>query len=165
VADIIKCEIVKGRQLTLKGVGSVMASIVALNISEKKGTVKHAIEKGYFKVNYGLLGDVHAGSGRRQVSLFGQESMDKIKELELKGFCNVKFVENLTSKGIAFNELSVGKNLKIGEVILEITQIGKECYKGCKMRNSIDTCIMSKEVIFARVLNDGWIKPGDEIEL
>jgi len=76
-------------------------------------------------------------------------------------------VENITSEGVVFHELSVGKNLKIGEVILEITQIGKECYQGCKIkiRNSTGTCAMSKEVIFARVLRDGWIKSGDEIQL
>lgn len=142
-----------------------MASILALNISEKKGDAKHAIEKGYFKVDYGLLGDVHAGSGPRQVSLLGQESINKMKELKLKGFCNVKFVQNLTSEGVVFDELSVGKNLKIGEVILEITQIGKECYKGCKIRDLAGTCTMSKEVIFARVLRNGWIKSGDEIQL
>lgn len=141
-----------------------MASIDAINISEGKGIVKRNIEKGYFKAGHGLLGDYHAGNSNRQVSLFAMESVDKLKASGLNGLCNKKFVENLTTKGIPLHKIHVGSKLKIGEVVLEISRIGKECYEGCKIKNTGE-CVMPLEVVFARVLKDGWIKPGDDIQV
>lgn len=142
-----------------------MASILAVNISEKKGVVKNPIEKGYFEVNHGLVGDAHAGNWHRQVSLLGQESIDKMKESGIKGLCTGKFAENLTTEGIILYELPVGTKMKIGEALLEVTQIGKECHQGCEIRNLVGDCVMPREGIFVKVLNAGWIKKGDEIEV
>lgn len=141
-----------------------MASVVSINMSENKGIVKYNIEKGYFKVNYGLEGDYHAGSMDRQISLFAEESIDKLKASGLKGLCNKKFVENLITKGIILHKIPTHKKLKIGEAVLEISQVGKECYRECEIEDKGE-CIMSGEVVFARVLKDGWIKPGDDIQL
>lgn len=142
-----------------------MAIVVAVNISEKKGTVKHPIEKGYFEINYGLTDDAHAGKWHRQVSLLGQESIDKMKALGVDGLTVGKFAENITTQGLTLYELPIGTKLKIGEVVLEVTQIGKECHEGCQIKNLVGDCIMPREGIFARVLNAGWIKSGDEIEV
>lgn len=142
-----------------------MSSIIAVNISEKKGVIKHPIDKGHFIVNYGLDGDAHAGDWHRQVSLLGKESIDKMKASGVEGLCSGKFVENLTTEGIALYEIPVGKKIKIGEVILEVTQIGKQCYKGCEIRKLVGDCAMPREGIFARVLKDGYIKVGDKIEV
>jgi MOSC domain-containing protein YiiM len=143
---------------------NIMAKVIAVNISEKKGVIKHPIEKGFFKTEHGLDGDAHAGSWHRQVSLLGKETIDKMRKLELKGFCTNKFVENLTTEGIELYKLSVGTKMKIGEALLEVSQVGKECHKGCEIRKLVGDCVMPKEGIFARVINGGIIKAGDEIE-
>lgn len=140
-----------------------MAKVVAVNISEEKGVPKHPIEKGYFEVNHGLVGDAHAGNWHRQVSLLGTESIEKVKAMGMKGLCIGKFAENLTTEGIVLYELPVGTRLKIGETIMEVTQIGKECHQGCAIRKLVGDCVMPREGIFTKVLTAGWIKPGDEI--
>lgn len=142
-----------------------MSRITAVNISEKKGVVKHPIEKGYFKVNHGLEGDAHAGNWHRQVSLLGQESIDKMKASGVEGLCSGKFAENLTTEGIILYELPVGTKMKVGEVVLEVTQIGKECHQGCEIRKLVGDCVMPREGIFAKVLEEGYIKAGDKVEI
>ncbi len=142
-----------------------MAKILAVNISETKGVVKKPIEKGYFKVEHGLEGDAHAGNWHRQVSLLAQESIDKLDKEKIKGLCVGVFAENLTTEGIILYELPVGTKLKIGETEMEVTQIGKECHTGCAIRNLVGDCVMPREGIFTKVLKDGWIKAGDEIEV
>lgn len=142
-----------------------MGSVIAVNISEKKGVVKHPIDKGYFKVDHGLEGDAHAGNWHRQVSFLGQESIDKMKTSGIEGLCSGKFAENITTEGIVLYDLPVGSKMKIGEVILEVTQIGKECHIGCEIRKLVGDCVMPREGIFAKVLEAGYIKPGDKIEI
>ena len=142
-----------------------MAKVLAVNISEKKGVIKHPIEKGFFKLNHGLVGDAHAGNWHRMVSLLGQESIDKMKSSGVKGLCSGKFAENITTEGITLYKLAVGSKIKVGDVTLEVTQIGKECHMGCEIRKLVGDCIMPREGIFARGLTEGWIKPGDEIEI
>ncbi|KZL90711.1 MOSC domain-containing protein [Clostridium magnum] len=142
-----------------------MASVLAVNISEKKGVAKKPIERGYFEVNHGLLGDVHAGNGHRQVSLLAQESIDKMKQSGIKGLCTDKFTGNLTTEGIVLYELCIGAKIKIGEVVLAVTQVGKQCHKGCEIRNSVGDCILPRQSIFVEVLKAGWIKEGDEVEV
>lgn len=142
-----------------------MAKVIAVNISEKKGEIKHPIEKGFFKENHGLVGDAHAGNWHRQVSLLGNESIEKMKNLGVDGLCSGKFAENLTTEGICLYELPVGTKLKVGEVIMEVTQIGKECHVGCQIRQLVGDCIMPREGIFTKILEEGWIKSGDEIQV
>jgi len=140
-----------------------MAKVIAVNISEEKGVVKHPIEKGFFKVNHGLEGDAHAGNWHRQVSFLGTESIEKMNALGIMALNPGKFAENITTEGMILYELSVGTKLKIGEVTLEVTQIGKECHLGCEIRKMVGDCVMPREGIFAKVLCDGYIKAGDEI--
>jgi MOSC domain-containing protein YiiM len=142
-----------------------MGKVLAINISEKKGEIKIPIEKGYFKENHGLDGDAHAGDWHRQVSLLAQESIDKMKALGIKDLDSGKFAENITTEGLVLYEIPVGTKLKVGETLMEITQIGKECHQGCAIRNQVGDCIMPREGIFAKVLKGGWIKPNDEIEV
>lgn len=142
-----------------------MAKVLAVNISEEKGVIKHPIEKGFFRENHGLEGDAHAGNWHRQVSLLGIESIDKMKASGIEGLLPGKFAENLTTEGITLYELPVGTRLKIGEVIMEVTQIGKECHLGCEIRHLVGDCVMPREGIFTKVLKDGFIKPQDEIEI
>lgn len=140
-----------------------MAKVLAVNISETKGVPKEPIEKGYFEINHGLVGDAHAGNWHRQVSLLAQESIDKLDKEKLNGLCVGAFAENLTTKGIVLYELPIGTKLQIGETEMEVTQIGKECHMGCAIRNLVGDCVMPREGIFTKVLKPGWIKAGDEI--
>jgi len=142
-----------------------MAKVIAVNISEKKGEMKHPIKEGFFKEGHGLEGDAHAGKWHRQVSLLGNESIEKMKKMGSEGLCFGNFAENLTTEGIVLYEIAVGTKLKIGETIMEVTRIGKECHMGCAIREQAGDCIMPREGIFTRVLTSGWIKAGDEIEV
>jgi MOSC domain-containing protein YiiM len=139
--------------------------VIAVNISEKKGIPKKTIEQGEFKVDHGLVGDAHAGNWHRQVSLLGIESINKMKALGIEGLCTGKFAENLTTEGIVLYELPVGTKMKIGETLHEVTQIGKECHTKCAIFQQIGSCVMPTEGIFTKVLKDGIIKAGDEIEI
>lgn len=140
-----------------------MAKVLAVNISETKGVPKKPIEKGFFEINNGLVGDAHAGNWHRQVSLLGQESIDKLNKDKLNGLCVGAFAENLTTEGIILYELPIGTRLQIGETEMEVTQIGKECHLGCAIRDLVGDCVMPREGIFTKVLKSGWIKAGDEI--
>jgi MOSC domain-containing protein YiiM len=142
-----------------------MAKVLSINISEKKGVIKKPIKEGIFIEEYGLKDDAHAGKWHRQVSLLAQESIDKMIKMGIDGLDAGKFAENITTEGIVLHELPVGTRLKIGETIQEVTQIGKECHKGCAIKNQVGTCIMPTEGIFTRILKGGVIRSGDYIEI
>jgi MOSC domain-containing protein YiiM len=142
-----------------------VAKIIAVCTSEKKGTKKEAVKEGFLQEGFGLIGDAHADCcTHRQVSLLAIESINKMREL---GF-DVgpgDFAENLTTKGIHFLSLPIGTHISIGqEVILKITQIGKECHTGCAIFQQIGKCIMPKEGVFAQVIRGGPVKAGDQIK-
>lgn len=142
---------------------SKMAKVIAINISEKKGIPKHAIAEGYFKEDWGLEGDAHAGNWHRQVSLLGRESIRKIELMGMEGLCTGRFAENITTEGIILYELPVGSKFEIGECLFEVTQIGKECHQHCAIFHQVGDCVMPREGIFARVIKGGWIRAGDEL--
>lgn len=143
-----------------------MAKVLAVNISEAKGEIKHNIDKAFCKIDHGIVGDAHAGNWHRQISLLGQESIDKMTKMGAEGLCTGNFAENITTEGIVVHELPVGSKLKIGEMVtLEVTQIGKKCHGSeCAIFKLVGDCIMPREGIFTKVIAEGWIKPGDEIE-
>ena len=140
-----------------------LASVVAVNISEKKGVPKKTIEQGEFIENFGLKDDAHGGSWHRQVSLLGIESINRMKEIGVEGLCTGKFAENITTEGIELYSLEIGTKLTIGDVLFEVTQIGKECHQKCAIYHQVGECVMPKEGIFARVLKGGIIMAGDTI--
>lgn len=139
--------------------------VLAVNISEKKGVIKTPIEEGFFQEDYGLVGDAHAGKWHRQVSLLGIESVEKMKKMGVEGLCSGKFAENLTTEGIILYKLPVGTQLKIGETIQEVSQIGKDCHDGCAIKKQVGQCVMPREGIFTKVLKGGKVKKGDSIEV
>ena len=140
-----------------------MAKVIAINRSEKKGTIKQPEPEGNFIVDFGLEGDAHASNWHRQVSLLGAESIRKMEQLGIEGLCSGKFAENITTEGIVLYELPVGSRVRIGPCVMEITQIGKECHKHCVIYHQIGSCVMPTEGVFARVLTGGIIRAGDEI--
>ncbi len=139
--------------------------VVSINISFKKGIPKQPVQVGELVANYGLKDDAHAGDWHRQVSLLGQESIEKMAALGIKDLTPGKFAENITTENITLYELKIGAKLRIGDAILEVTQIGKECHQKCAIFNQIGECIMPNEGIFTRVLQCGLIHPGDLIFL
>ena len=143
-----------------------MASVVAVCTSKKKGTKKQAIASGLLKEDYGLIGDAHAGYlPNRQVSLLAIESIDKMRHLGLK-LSPGDFAENITIEGTDLCHLPIGTRILVGnEVVLEVTQIGKECHTACAIRRQVGQCIMPKEGVFARVVRGGLVKSGDKIEI
>lgn len=142
-----------------------MAKVIGINLSEVKGVVKKPIDKGFLKVDFGLEGDAHGGNWHRQVSLLGIESVDKIRDKAIIELTPGIFAENITTEGITLYELPIGTKISIGEAVLTVTQIGKECHKGCTVMKTAGDCVMPREGIFAKVIKEGWIKPGDEIKI
>ncbi|GAA0711054.1 MOSC domain-containing protein [Paraclostridium ghonii] len=139
--------------------------VLAVNISEEKGVIKTPIEVGVFKEEHGLVGDAHAGNWHRQVSLLGDESIEKIRQMGIEGLCTGKFAENITTKDIVLYELPVGTKLKIGSTIQEVSQIGKKCHAGCAIKKQVGDCVMPREGIFTKVIKGGEVRPGDTIEI
>lgn len=139
-----------------------MARVEAVSISEKKGTKKTPVKKIEVKINHGIVGDAHAGNWHRQISLLGIESIEKMENSEIKPGAG-DFAENILTSGIILYQLPVGTVLNIGDTILEVTQIGKECHFGCEIRQIVGDCVMPREGIFAKVIQEGEIKAGDEI--
>lgn len=142
-----------------------MARVVAVNISDRKGVIKTPVDMGEFQTDLGLKGDAHSGNWHRQVSLLAQESIDKMSAKGILELTSGKFAENLTTEGIELFTIPVGTRLEIGEVLMEVTQIGKECHRGCQIMKMVGDCIMPREGIFAKILRNGVIRPGDEISL
>ena len=140
------------------------AKVIAVCTSKKKGVKKENIGKGYFQEDFGLKGDAHAGSQtHRQVSLLALESINKMKNLGLE-LKPGDFAENITAEGLDLPSLPVGTLLSIGkDVLLKISQIGKECHTGCAILKQTGKCIMPREGVFARVIKGGEIKAGDDI--
>lgn len=141
-----------------------MGKIMAVCISEKRGTQKKNIDKVCLIENFGLEGDAHGGNWHRQVSLL---SYEKVRAFEEKGISveDGAFGENLLVEGFDFKTLPVGTRFRCGEVLLEMTQIGKECHSHCEIYQAVGDCIMPREGVFARVLHGGMIQIGDVMEI
>jgi molybdenum cofactor synthesis domain-containing protein len=142
---------------------TAVAKVIIVNISTKKGVIKHPVPEGVKITELGIEGDAHAGDWHRQVSLLGQESIDKMTGRGAKNLEPGIFAENITTEGIDLFHLPLGTRLVIGEVELEVTQIGKECHTHCQVYHQVGMCVMPIEGIFTRVKRTGFIKPGDEI--
>jgi len=137
--------------------------ILAVNISEDKGTKKANIQSCALLKDFGLKGDAHGGPWHRQVSLLANESIEKMRAMGLNvGYGD--FAENITTEGIDLVHLPIGTKIRIGNsVILRVTQIGKECHERCAIYYQAGDCVMPKEGIFAEVVSQGEVKVRDEI--
>jgi TatD DNase family protein len=152
-----------------------MGKIAAVCMSEKKGTAKKDAGQAEIIEQYGLKGDAHAGPGIKQVSLLSLEKIEQFRSSGDAACCagyaesccaNIEygaFGENLVVDGIDLSSLPVGTKLRSGEVLLEMSKIGKECHNYCEIYKRMGDCIMPREGVFAIVLHGGKIKNGDEI--
>ena len=141
------------------------AKIVAVSISQKKGEKKTNVDQARLKIDHGLDQDAHAGDWHRQVSLLDMESVTRIRDKGLDVEPG-NFAENITTQGIRLWELPIGTKMQLGaEVVVEVTQIGKECHNRCAIFHQVGDCVMPREGIFAKVVTEGIIHPGDEIQV
>jgi molybdopterin adenylyltransferase len=134
--------------------------IVSVNISEKKGTVKHPVDQIEL-TSEGVKGDAHAGKWHRQVSLLAKESIEKAEKMAKMDFPDGTFAENITTRGIELHKTSVLDRFVSDDLELEVTQIGKKCHAKCAIGKAVGNCIMPIEGIFARVVKEGEMKAGD----
>lgn len=141
-----------------------MGKVKAICISERRGTQKHCIEKADLTIDWGIVGDAHGGNWHRQISLL---SFDKIEDFRKKG-ADIDFGafgENLVVEGFDFRSLPVGTRFQCNDVVLEMTQIGKECHTHCQIYHKMGDCIMPREGVFAKVISEGTINVGDEMKM
>ncbi len=141
-----------------------MGKLIAICISEHRGTQKHQVEKATLIENWGIEKDAHGGTWHRQVSLL---SLEKIEEFQKKGaqIDFGAFGENLIIEGFDLRTIPVGTKIQIGTTLLELTQIGKECHSHCQIYKTMGDCIMPREGVFAKVITGGTIRPGDQVQL
>ena len=136
--------------------------VLAVCISERKGTMKHPVSEVLLRAGHGIEGDAHAGPWHRQVSLLATESVELMRAV-LPELPAGAFAENILIEGLEPKTLPIGTRLRVGGALLEVTQIGKECHKDCAIRQQIGDCVMPREGIFARVLMGGTVRPGDPV--
>ena len=138
--------------------------VVAVCISEKKGTQKTEVPSITLVPDWGIEGDAHAGNWHRQVSLL---SAEKIDDFRARGadVDNGAFGENIIVEGFDLRTLPVGTRFRIGDALLELTQIGKECHTHCAIYHQVGDCIMPREGVFTKVIEGGAVKAGDTIEM
>ena len=141
------------------------AIIMAVCISENKGEQKHPVEVVHLRPKHGIDGDAHAGDWHRQVSLLGQESVDRLQEKISIPLFPGAFAENILCEGLELYSLPVGTKMRIGTALCEVTQIGKECHADCAIRRQAGDCVMPREGIFVIVLEEGDARPGDTVEV
>jgi MOSC domain-containing protein YiiM len=139
-----------------------MGSVIAVCISEKRGTQKKNIKEAVLIENFGIENDAHAGDWHRQVSLL---SYDRVEEFRAKGadVDDGAFGENILVEGIDFKTLPVGTFFRCGDVVLELTQVGKQCHSHCEIYHKVGDCIMPREGVFTKVIKGGKISVGDEL--
>lgn len=136
--------------------------VVAVCVSVNKGERKTPVDQVELKENHGIVGDAHSGDWHRQISLLAKESIAKMQKMGLDVDTG-DFAENITTEGVDLVNLPIGSQLEIGQTLLEITQIGKECHDRCAIYHQAGDCVMPKEGIFAKVIKGGNIKAGSDI--
>lgn len=138
--------------------------VVSICLSEEIGVGKQEVEQAYLRANHGLEGDAHAGDWHRQVSLLAAEDIELMKQqgLELDPGA---FGENIITRGLNLLQFPVGTKFKLNDIILEVTQHGKECHDHCAIYEQVGDCIMPRRGIFARVIEGGELEPNTEIEV
>ncbi len=144
--------------------GGLAGRVVAVNVSAGKGERKKPQPAVKLVAEHGIEGDGHAGPGHRQVSLLAQESIDKMVALGLKVGPG-DFAENVTTSGLDVAGLPLGTVLELGEALVEVTQVGKECHSRCAIYYQAGDCVMPREGVFVRVLRGGQVAPGDAVRV
>ena len=139
-------------------------TVLAVCTSQKKGTRKRNIRQAELRPDWGIVGDAHAANWHRQVSLLAWESIEKMRALGLNVNAG-SFAENITTQGMSLVDLPVGTHLRLGQALVEVTQIGKVCHDRCAIYYQAGDCVMPREGIFVKVHEGGHVQVGDTIEV
>ena len=142
-----------------------MGEVISVNISTHKGEEKHPVAEIQLRLHHGIVGDAHAGDWHRQISLLAQESVERMRKICSRPLPPGIFAENIDTVGLELKHLPVGTHLQIGQAEIQVTQIGKECHQGCAIARLAGRCVMPTEGIFAVVVREGTVRPGDKIEV
>jgi MOSC domain-containing protein YiiM len=138
--------------------------VLSVCISSEKGTKKREVNSASLIPDWGIEGDAHAGRWHRQVSLLSVEEINKMKR-RIPDLMPGDFAENITTQGIDLDHIKIGDRIIVGEdIVLEVSQIGKECHSGCEIQKLTGECIMPKKGVFAKVLEGGVVKKDDSLE-
>jgi MOSC domain-containing protein YiiM len=138
--------------------------VIAVCTSDRKGIRKKNIGQAELRPEWGIVGDAHAANWHRQVSLLAWESIEKMRTLGLNVNAG-SFAENITTQGLSLVDLPVGTRLRLGEALVEVTQIGKVCHERCAIYYQAGDCVMPREGIFVKVHEGGQVRVGDPIEV
>ncbi|MDR0615586.1 MAG: MOSC domain-containing protein [Synergistaceae bacterium] len=136
--------------------------VIAVCVSSSKGTVKQNVGSGKLIEEYGIEGDAHGGFAHRQVSLIASEDIETMRA-KLPDLEPGSFAENITTEGFDLSALALGNRISVGDCLLEVSQIGKECHTKCQVFQKTGDCIMPKKGIFCRVIKGGAVRTGDVI--
>jgi MOSC domain-containing protein YiiM len=136
--------------------------VVAVSLSASKGEKKTPVPSAVLLADHGLQDDAHAGPGPRQVSLLSSESIGKMRAKGLSVGPG-DFAENITVEGFDLTGSKPGDRIRVGEAVLEITRIGKECHNRCAIYIQAGDCVMPREGVFARVVRGGRVAAGDAV--
>lgn len=139
--------------------------VISVNMSERKGTPKRPVPEIECRVGLGVVGDAHAGTPGREVSLLDAAEAAAFSARHGIEVPPGAFAENITTQGLDLAAVEVGDELAVGEVRLLVTQIGKPCHAGCAIKEMVGDCIMPRVGVFAQVLSGGKIRPGDPVRL
>ncbi len=135
-----------------------MPQVKSIAISSHKGTKKKFIERSLLISDFGFEFDAHSQPGTlRQVSILSEELFEEFKN-EFPSLCYGDFGENLVISELETGKVKLADHIRIGsEVVLEVTQIGKECHSGCEIFMSVGRCIMPEFGIFCKVIKGGEV--------
>jgi len=136
-------------------------TVLSINVSQRKGEQKTPVQEAELRAGHGIFGDAHAGDWHRQVSLLADEDVQSMRGHGVEIGCG-DFAENITTQGVDLAALPVGTRLHLGEAVMEVTQIGKECHHDCAVYRAVGDCVMPRRGIFARVLKGGRISGASE---
>jgi MOSC domain-containing protein YiiM len=139
-------------------------TVLAVCTSERKGIRKRNVNQAELRPDWGIVGDAHAANWHRQVSLLAWESIEKMRDLGLNVNAG-SFAENITTRGLSLVDLPVGTRLRLGQALVEVTQIGKVCHDRCAIYVQAGDCVMPREGIFVKVHHGGWVQVGDPVEI
>ena len=152
------------RKSAEQGPKSERGTVLAVCTSERKGMRKRNIDRAELRPDWGIVGDAHAADWHRQVSLLAWESIQKMRDVGLNVNAG-SFAENITTQGLNLVDLPVGTRLRLGQALVEVTQIGKVCHERCAIYYQAGDCVMPREGIFVKVHDGGQVKVGDSIEV
>lgn len=140
-----------------------MSEIIEIKVKRKKGGPSEVVAQGNLIEGLGLEGDIFAGKGNKQISLFDDHARKVNGDSKKDGFCINRFSENILIKDFQVESLRNESKLAIGEAIIQITQVGKECHKECPVFSGASLCDLSDKVVYAKVIKSGKIHVGDKI--